>query len=117
MTNEQRVSHANAERFDSIAATFDDNPTRVALARAVANAIREEVPLAGGERAMELGCGTGLVTALLASNLEHVLAADGSAGMLDVLRRKLGDLGIQNVEPLEADLANQMPRGSVRPHL
>jgi ubiquinone/menaquinone biosynthesis C-methylase UbiE len=109
--NEQGVSHANAERFDSIAATFDDNSTRIALARAVASAIIEEIPLDGGERAMELGCGTGLVTALLASNLAHVLAVDGSAGMLDVLRRKLHDLGIQNVESLEADLANQMPKG------
>lgn len=111
MTNGQGVSRANAERFNVIAATFDDNPRRVALAHAVATAILGAMPLAGRENAMELGCGTGLVTALLASNLGQVLAVDGSAGMLDVLRRKLHELEIQNVEPVEADLVNQMPKG------
>jgi ubiquinone/menaquinone biosynthesis C-methylase UbiE len=111
VTNGQGVSGANAERFNSIAATFDDNPKRVDLARAVASAILDAVPLTGRERAMELGCGTGLVTALLASNLGCVLAVDGSGRMLDVRRRKLHELELQNVEPLEGDLANQLPTG------
>jgi trans-aconitate methyltransferase len=111
MTNEQLMSRVNVERFNSIAATFDDNPTRIDLARAVAGAILDAVPLSGRERAMELGCGTGLVTALLAPNLRDLLAVDGSAGMLDVLYRKLKRLGIRNVEPMEIDLANQVPPG------
>jgi SAM-dependent methyltransferase len=77
----------------------------------VASAILEGVPFVGRERAMELGCGTGLVTALLASSLGHVVAVDASAGMLDVLRRKLQELGIENVEPVEADLASHIPMG------
>jgi ubiquinone/menaquinone biosynthesis C-methylase UbiE len=111
VANEQAVSRANVERFNSIAATFDDNPARIELARAVGSAILDGVPLTGRERAMELGCGTGLVTALLAPSLGHVLAVDGSAGMLDVLHRKLKALGIRNVESVEADLANQVPPG------
>lgn len=108
---QEAASHANAERFNAIAGTFDDNPTRVALASGVASAIVEAVPLAGTKKAMELGCGTGLVTVLLAPSLRHVLAVDGSAKMLDVLRRKASDSGIHNIEPLEMDLAQHMPVG------
>lgn len=111
MTESNATSRANEARFNAIAATWEEDPTRTAIARAVAGAILETVPLAGTERAMEFGCGTGLVTGLLAPSVGHLLAMDNSAGMLDVLRRKLGELGIRNVEPLEADLAQQMPAG------
>ncbi len=111
MTSVRTPGRASVERFDSIAGAWDDNPTRAAIARAVAGAIVEAVPLGGTERAMELGCGTGMVTALLAADLGQVLAVDSSGGMLDVLRRKLRELGIPNVEPLEADLAQRMPAG------
>lgn len=111
MTNADSASKANAERFDAIAATWDENPTRVATARGVAGAILATVTLAGTEQAMEFGCGTGLVTGLLAPNLGHVLAVDGSEGMLDVLRGKLQGHGIGNVETLQADLPEGMPAG------
>lgn len=111
MTDPHMTSRANVTHFDTVAATWEDNPLRTALAQAVANAILETVPLAGTERAMEFGCGTGLVTGLLAPSTGHVLAIDSSPGMLDVLRRKLQQLGIGNVEPREADLAQQMPAG------
>ena len=101
--------HANTSRvhvahFDAVAETWEEDPGRTAIARAVAGAILEAVPLVGTERAMEFGCGTGLVTALVAPSVGRVLALDSSAGMLEVLRRKLRELGITNVEPMEADL-------------
>jgi len=111
MTKPLTAGRAHVAHFDAAAATWEDDPSRTALARAVASAILESVPLAGTERAMEFGCGTGLVTGLLAPSVGHVLATDNSAGMLDVLRRKLRELGIGNVEPLEADLAQRMPTG------
>ncbi|MGE5171650.1 MAG: class I SAM-dependent DNA methyltransferase, partial [Rudaea sp.] len=105
------ASRANTERFNAIASTFDDNPTRVELAHGVASAILEAVPIDGTTRAMELGCGTGLVTALLAPRLRHVLAVDGSAKMLEALGRKASELGILNIEPMESDLAQELPPG------
>lgn len=111
MTEPHATSHASAAHFDTVASTWEEDPGRTALARAVANAILETVPFAGTERAMEFGCGTGLVTGLLAPGVGHLLATDNSAGMLDVLRRKLRELGIRNVEPMEADLAQRMPAG------
>lgn len=108
--------HANASRahvahFNAVADTWEEDPGRTDIARAVAGAILDDVPLSGTERAMEFGCGTGLVTALVAPSVGRVLALDSSAGMLEVLRRKLRELGITNVEPMEADLAQRMPAG------
>lgn len=111
MTEPHATSRASAAHFDTVASTWEEDPGRTALARAVANAILQTVPLSGTERAMEFGCGTGLVTGLLAPSVGHLLAMDNSAGMLDVLRRKLRELGIRNVEPMEADLAQRMPAG------
>ncbi|MFO1300665.1 MAG: class I SAM-dependent methyltransferase [Burkholderiaceae bacterium] len=112
MTESHAASRASAAHFDAVASTWEEDPGRTALGRAVANAILEAVPLAGTERAMEFGCGTGLVTGLVAPSVGHLLAMDNSAGMLDVLRRKLRELGIRNVEPMEADLARRMPAGA-----
>ncbi|MCO5105750.1 MAG: methyltransferase domain-containing protein [Burkholderiaceae bacterium] len=111
MTEPHATNRAHVAHFDAVADTWEEDPRRTAIARAVASAILDAVPLAGTERAMEFGCGTGLVTALVAPSVGRVLALDSSAGMLDVLRRKLRELGIENVEPMEADLAQRMPAG------
>lgn len=111
VTEPNATSRAGVAHFDTVAATWEEDPTRTGIARAVAGAILEAVPLAGTERALEFGCGTGLVTGLLAPSVGHLLAMDNSPGMLDVLRRKLRELGIGNVEPLEADIAQPMPAG------
>lgn len=105
------ASRANVERFDSIASTWDESASRVALARAISSAILARVAPTGLERALEFGCGTGLVTALLAPSVGHVLAVDSSGGMLNVLRGKLRAHRILNVETMQADLAHGMPQG------
>ncbi|HKI86108.1 MAG TPA: class I SAM-dependent methyltransferase [Thermoanaerobaculia bacterium] len=109
-----RDKHAeeNRERFDAMAASWDEDPRRVETARAVAAAIVEAVPLTGEERALEFGSGTGLVTVLLAPHVAHVVAADGSPGMLEVLERKRRDLGLDNVETVQCDLSRELPKGN-----
>ncbi len=111
VTEPHAASHAGVAHFDAVAATWEEDPGRSAIGRAVAAAILETVPLAGTERALEFGCGTGLVTGLLAPGVGHLLAMDNSPGMLEVLRRKVQELGIGNVEPLQADLAQHLPAG------
>lgn len=109
--NDPAVTRLNVERFNSVAASWDDNPVRVELAQAVARAIAAAVPLRPDARALEFGCGTGLVTALLAPELGRVVAVDSAAGMLDVLRAKVRELGLDHVEAVEMDLAQALPPG------
>ncbi len=50
----------------------------------------------------DLGCGTGQVTAALAPFVEHVIAIDSSAAMLQAARRRLA--GLENVELRRGEL-------------
>jgi ubiquinone/menaquinone biosynthesis C-methylase UbiE len=92
-------------RFDRMAAEWDSNPTRVALARAVGDAIRAAVPLRPEMQALDFGAGTGLVTLGLLAHVSDITAVDASGEMLCVLAEKLRALHIDNVHTLQCDIA------------
>lgn len=52
----------NITHFDSKAAEWDDNPAHVENARRIAAVIRRQIPLFRNTRALDFGCGTGLVS-------------------------------------------------------
>ena len=91
-------------RFDRVAAEWDANPARVALARAVTDAIRETVSLRPSMEAMDFGAGTGLVTLGILPSVACVTAVDASAGMLRVLDEKLKALRIGNVHTMLCEI-------------
>jgi predicted TPR repeat methyltransferase len=63
------------ENFDERAESWDDDPVRVARAAAVAEGIRSRVPLSSAMRALEYGCGTGLLSFELRHELGHITLA------------------------------------------
>jgi ubiquinone/menaquinone biosynthesis C-methylase UbiE len=91
--------------FDEKAATWDDDPVKAARTQAVANAIRQRVPLSTAWRALEYGCGTGSLSFALRAGLGHITLADSSTGMLAVLGRKIVAAGATGMLPLKLDLA------------
>lgn len=91
--------------FDVKAATWDDDPKRVERANAVADAIRAAVPLTAATAVFEYGCGTGLLGFALQPHVASVTMADSSAGMLEVLERKILASGMTGLRPLRLDLA------------
>lgn len=90
--------------FDQKAAQWDAKRVRVERARAMAAAIRAAVPLSRGMTALEYGCGTGLVSFELQSQLGHITLADSSSGMLAVVREKIAASQAQNLTPYPLDL-------------
>lgn len=112
MTQSDNDSMDSANRFDRLAATWDENPVRVKMARAVANKMSERVHLTKNMSAMEFGCGTGLVTVLMAPFLGSILAVDSSESMLAELRRKIDDIGIANISYHKLDIGEQAVPGS-----
>ncbi len=78
-----------ANDFDARAATWDDDPAKVERAQAVADAIVRSVALARTMRAMEYGCGTGLLSFMLRPRLGQITLADVSEGMLAVAAGKI----------------------------
>jgi trans-aconitate 2-methyltransferase len=75
-------------------------------------AVLDRLPLAGHERVMDAGCGTGRVTELLAERLPRgrVVALDGSPTMIEAARDRLGRFG-ERIEYVAADLGRRLPVG------
>lgn len=101
-------------RFDEAAATWDEHPVRVALARALAAGILAQVPVQPSMTAMDFGCGTGLVTLALQPAFRHLVGVDSSPGMLKKLREKIEGMGVANVEALLLDLTTEAPPDDLR---
>ena len=90
-------------RFDTKAADWDKKKKRVQVAAAIAEAMAG-FPLTTEMKAMEYGCGTGLVGLTLAPQLQSLLAVDSSSGMINVLTDKISEEQISNITPLQCDL-------------
>ncbi len=54
-------------------------------------------------RALEIGPGTGFYTTMLASRVRHVTAIEDSAGMAELLTRRLAREGVENVSVVNDD--------------
>ena len=91
--------------FDERAKDWDSDPKKVERARAVAEAIRKAIPLSNAMKALEYGCGTGLLSFALQSDLGQITLADTSQGMLDVLSEKIASARVTNMHPVKLDLA------------
>ncbi len=89
------------QRFDQAAATWDDNPRRVSLAKGVAEAIKKRIQLSPSMAVLDFGCGTGLLTLHLRPQVGSITGADTSSGMLEALRRKVVDHGLTEVESFQ----------------
>ena len=76
--------------------------------------VLERLPLAGNERVLDAGCGSGRVTERLAERLPdgEIVALDGSPAMVDAARRRLARFG-ERVEYVVADLGKPLPIGPV----
>jgi 2-polyprenyl-3-methyl-5-hydroxy-6-metoxy-1,4-benzoquinol methylase len=95
--------------FDERAKDWDADPKKVERARAVAEAIRNTIPLSQKMKAFEYGCGTGLLSFALQPDLGEITLADTSQGMLDVLREKIARSEVTNMHPMRLDLRSDTP--------
>ena len=96
-------------RFDQAAATWDDNPARIALMKAVGQGILEDARPTKAMEVLDYGCGTGLVGLFLLPHVRSVTGADSSNGMLEVLRKKIVDGGLDNMKTIRLDLEHAAP--------
>jgi 2-polyprenyl-3-methyl-5-hydroxy-6-metoxy-1,4-benzoquinol methylase len=94
--------------FDDKARTWDSDPVKQERALAVAAALRHRVPLSRDWRALEYGCGTGLLSFALHAELGPITLADRSPGMLAVLAEKITAAGLTHLHPLALDLLTDL---------
>jgi ubiquinone/menaquinone biosynthesis C-methylase UbiE len=96
-----------AQHFDEQARDWDSDIKKVERARAVAQAMRSAIPMARSMRALEYGCGTGLLSFELKDDLGQITMADTSDGMLQVLREKIGAAQAENLTAVRLDLSSE----------
>lgn len=96
--------NTTSNRFDSLAAEWDNNSARVMLAQAVARAMLKAVPVRPEWRVLDCGAGTGLLSLNLQPHVAQITATDSSAGMLQQLGLKVAAAGLTNVSPLRWDV-------------
>lgn len=91
--------------FDEAAATWDDDPAKLARARASAAVIRAELPLHGEDRVLEVGGGTARLSIALADAVGRITVSDASQAMVEKARRNITDAGLaERFEAIRLDL-------------
>lgn len=74
--------------------------------------ILQALGLAGGENVLEIGTGSGFLTAALATAAANVTSIDIFEDFLAVAGQRLAACGIENVELLEMNGMNELPEGT-----
>jgi len=72
----------------------------------------QALALAGGENVLEIGTGSGFLTAVLAKLSAHVTSIDIYDDFLDAARRRLEDCEIDNVDLIKMDGMKELPGGA-----
>lgn len=99
-------------RFDDLATTWEDNPSREESARVVANAIVERVPIADTWSVLDVGSGTGLLSRMLAERVARIVLVDTSPGMTTVARDRIASAGLSTLSAHCLDVTSETPPGA-----
>lgn len=95
--------------FDSKARTWDHDPMKVDRANEIAKVIVNTISVNNRMTGFEYGCGTGLLGLNLRYFFKKLVLADNSNEMLAVLKEKISEQGIKNIEPVFIDLEKEIP--------
>jgi 2-polyprenyl-3-methyl-5-hydroxy-6-metoxy-1,4-benzoquinol methylase len=90
VSNLRSVSNGN-ERFNQEALSWDSRPFVHTASQRASIAILEILNKQGSKpkQVLEIGCGTGILSYLIAPHVVRVVAVDAAQGMIDVLKQKL----------------------------
>jgi ubiquinone/menaquinone biosynthesis C-methylase UbiE len=85
-------------RFDNVAAEWDDSPRRQNMTKNIISALKSKINLTEKIEAADFGTGTGLLLIQVQPFVKNITGFDNSKGMLDILSEKLKKFEINNVE-------------------
>ena len=74
--------------------------------------VLQALGLAGGERVLEIGTGSGFLTAVLAKLSAHVTSIDIYDDFLDTAKRRLDECEIENVDLINMNGMKELPEGT-----
>ncbi|KAK3673186.1 hypothetical protein LTR78_007026 [Recurvomyces mirabilis] len=90
VSNLRAPSNGN-DRFNQEALNWDSRPFVHEASQAASQAILAKLKTLNAQpkQVLEIGCGTGILSFLIAPHVQHVVAVDAAEGMIEVLRTKL----------------------------
>ena len=89
--------------FNAKAQTWD-NDSRAKRAVIIADEIQNTMSDRKYRKALEFGCGTGLISFNMCSRLDDITLVDSADRMIDVLQDKIDSFGYTNMTPLHLDI-------------
>ncbi len=92
--------------FDMMATGYD-TPERIRIAKIISDAVRESLDDADNKKAIDFGCGTGLVGLNLLKDFKSVLFLDSSPNMIEQINQKIKKFNITNADTLCFDLEKE----------
>ncbi|MBN2667825.1 MAG: class I SAM-dependent methyltransferase [Bacteroidales bacterium] len=92
--------------FDNKAKTWDNDPMKTERARSFANVIRQQLDNKAG-KALEFGCGTGLLSFELKDDFNSITLVDESSGMIEVLKDKIQEHQLTHFDPQQIDILSK----------
>ena len=93
--------------FDSRARTWDINPVHRERSGAIAAKMLEMIPVNSRMRALEYGAGTGILGSMLAPHFKEIVLMDSSEEMVEVMKEKISDNSIENLNPVVGNLEKE----------
>lgn len=96
----------NTDKFEMIAHTYDTSE-RIQTAQASSDALRKYIVDGKSKKAIDFGCGTGLVGMNLIDDFDSMLFLDTSPNMIQQIELKISDLNIQNANTLCFDIEQE----------
>lgn len=94
------------ERFNEEAASWDANPFVHQMSEEAWKALQKHVQVLQSYESskqldvLEIGCGTGLLSFMVAPKVHEVVAVDAAQGMIDVLKTKVKNSETKNIVPV-----------------
>jgi 2-polyprenyl-3-methyl-5-hydroxy-6-metoxy-1,4-benzoquinol methylase len=95
--------------FDQAALDWDRFAPRVKLISDIGDSVLEKVELLPDMDVLDFGCGTGLLSLRMPTEVRSLTGADTSSGMLGVMAGKAAEQGLSNVSTLLLDPESSTP--------
>lgn len=94
-------------KFEKLAATWDDKPSRIAMAKKFGEEISKAIELKSSYKLVDYGCGTGTCAIYLSQFVGNVIGIDSSKNMLERFSVKICEFNSEKFKLIEANLENE----------
>ncbi len=94
------------KRFDEVAYRYD-TPDKLERSKKIIEKLVSVLPIDKNWKVLDVGIGTGNTAVYLSPHVKEIVGTDLSTGMLEVLGKKIKELGIDNIRYYKKDILKE----------